>query len=118
MLKIDGVTMPEPKKEGITFTAEKIWSKNTGRATDGTMIGDIVAIKTKMKLTFAVLSGEQVAQLDAALSPPFVSVYYKDPRTNAYTTGTFYAGTPSYPVYSYAAGMPEYTGVAVDLIEQ
>lgn len=118
MLQIDGVTMPEPKQGGITFSEEKIWSKNTGRTTDGTMVGDIVAIKTKMKLSFAVLSGEQIALLDAAVSPAFIEVYFKDPRINAYTTKTFYAGTPSYPVYSYAAGLPEYVGTAVDLIEQ
>ena len=119
MLKIDGVQMPEPKYNGgLTFTEEKIWSKNTGRTTDGTMVGDIICIKTKMKITFPPLSGVQVAQLDEAVSPAFISVYFKDPRINAYTTKTLYAGTPSYPVYSYADGLPEYTGVSVDLIEQ
>ena len=119
MLKIDNVQMPEPKYNGgLTFTKEKIWSKNTGRTTDGTMVGDIVAIKTKMKITFPPLSGNEVAQLDAAVSSPFIQVYFKDPRINDYTTKTFYAGTPSYPVYSYASGLPEYVGVAVDLIEQ
>lgn len=116
MLKINNVQVPEPKS--ITFTKEKIWSSNTGRTTDGTMVGDIIAIKTKMQITFPPLSGAQAAQLDEAVSPAFISVYFKDPRLNAYTTKTFYAGTPSYPVYSYAKGLPEYVGVAVDLIEQ
>lgn len=118
MLKIDGVLMPEPKQNGITFTKEKIWSKNTGRTTDGTMVGDIIAIKTKMKISWNVLSGEQVALLDEAVSPAFISVYFKDPRINTYTEKMFYAGTPSYPVYSYADGLPEYVGTTVDLIEQ
>lgn len=30
---------------------------------------------------------------------------------------TFYAGTPTYPVYSYAKGVKTYVGVAVDLRE-
>lgn len=119
MLKIDGVQMPEPKYNGgLTFTKEKIWSRNAGRTTDATMVGDIVAIKTKMHINFPPLTGEQVAQLDEAVTPAFISVYFKDPRLNAYTTKTFYAGTPSYPVYSYAKGLPEYVGVTVDLIEQ
>lgn len=118
MLKIDGVQMPEPKLQGITFTKEKIWSKNAGRTTDGTMVGDVIAIKTKMKITFPVLTGEQVSKLDKALEPAFISVYFKDPRVNAYATKRFYAGTPSYPVYSYSKGMPEYVGTAVDLVQQ
>lgn len=118
MLQIDGVVMPEPKQNGITFTKEKIWSKNNVRATNGSMIGDVIAIKTNAQITWGILSGEQVAMLDAALEPAFISVYFKDPRLNAYTTKKFYAGTPSYPVYSYANGMPEYIGVAVDLTEQ
>lgn len=115
---IDGAVMPEPKQGGITITKEKIWSKNTGRATNGSMVGDVIAIKTKMQVSWNILSGEQVAVLDAALEPAFISVYFKDPRLNAYTTKTFYAGTPTYPVYSYATGLPEYVGCAVDLIEQ
>ena len=109
MLKIDGVTMPEPK--GITFTKEKIWS-------DATMVGDIIATKTKMQISFGCLSGTQVSQLDEALSKSFISVYFKDPRQNTYVEKTFYSGTPSYPVYSYVDGLPEYVGTAVDLVEQ
>jgi hypothetical protein len=56
--------------------------------------------------------------LDEALSKSFISVYFKDPRQNAYVEKTFYSGTPSYPVYSYVDGLPEYVGTAVDLIEQ
>lgn len=118
MLKIDGKEMPEPKFQGITFTKEKIWSKNTGRTSTGKMVGDVIAIKTKMQISFPPLSGEQVMELDTALEPAFIDVYFKDPRLNAYTTKKFYAGTPSYPVYSYAKGLPEYVGVGVDLVEQ
>lgn len=118
MLKIDGKIMPEPKFQGITFSKEKIWSKNTGRTASGKMVGDVIAIKTTMSISFPVLSGEQVKELDAALEPAFIDVYFKDPRKNEYTTKTFYAGTPSYPVYSYAKGLPEYVGTTVDLIEQ
>lgn len=117
MLEIEGISYPV-KQGGITFTPEKIWAKNTGRTTDGTMVGDIVTIKTKMQIKLCILSGAQVAQLDRDLSKPFVSVHFKDPRTNAEATKMFYAGTPSYPVYSYAAGLPEYVGVGVNLIEQ
>lgn len=44
-LLIGGVEMPEPKQGGVTISKEKIWSKNTGRGSDGTMNGDVVARK-------------------------------------------------------------------------
>ena len=48
-LVIGGVTMPPLKAEGLTITKEKVWSSNTGRAADGGMIGDLVAIKYTLK---------------------------------------------------------------------
>lgn len=110
--------MPEPKLQGISVSVEKIWSKNTGRTTTGEMVGDIVGIKNKIKIAWPPLSGEEVAKIDGAITPAFFEVYYKNPRTNQYETGIFYAGTPSYPVYSYVNGLPEYSGVAVDLVEK
>ena len=44
-LIIGDVTMPTLKLSGLTVTKEKIWSKNTGRAANGEMIGDIIATK-------------------------------------------------------------------------
>ena len=118
MLKIDGVQMPEPKFQGITISPEKIWSKNTGRTTTGEMVGDIVCIKLTYKISWPPLSAEQVALIDAAITPAFFDVYFKNPRTNQYETKRMYAGTPTYPVYSDANGLPDYVGVAVDLIEK
>lgn len=110
--------MPEPKIQGLTITPEVIWSKNTGRTTTAEMVGDIVAVKHKLKISWPPLDGGQVAAIDTAISAPFFDVYYKDPCTNKYVTKKFYAGTPTYPVYSYASGLPEYVGVTVNLIEK
>ena len=118
MLMIDDIRLPEPKLNGLIITPEKIWSKNTGRTTIGEMVGDVICIKNKLKISWPPLSAEQVALIDAAITPAFFDVYYKDPRTNQYVTKPMYAGTPTYPVYSYASGLPEYVGVTVDLIEQ
>ena len=38
-IEIDGVAMPGLKLNGLTVTKEKIWSKNTGRAANGEMVG-------------------------------------------------------------------------------
>ena len=118
-LVIGGVTMPPLKAEGLTIAKEKVWSANTGRAADGGMIGDLVAIKYTLKCEWpASISREDVAKIDSAVSPAFFSVTFLDPGSNTRITRTFYAGTPTYPVYSYANGLPTYNGVAVDLIEK
>ncbi|POP32279.1 hypothetical protein C3B58_12645 [Lactonifactor longoviformis] len=115
---INGVTMPTLKKEGLTITKEKIWSKNTGRAADASMIGDIAGYKYKLQCQWPPLSRSEAAIIDAAVTPAFFNVTFLDPGSNARITRMFYAGTPTYPVYSYANGTKTYQGVAVDLIEK
>lgn len=117
MLKFNDEKMPEP--QSLTTDREKIWSSNTGRSDSGTMNGDIVAIKAKIKIQWGILSAEQTELIDSYLSQPFFACTYKDPASaNREITKEFYAGTPTYPVYSYAKGFPEYKGVGVDLIER
>lgn len=117
MLKFENETIPEPKS--IKISREKIWSKNTGRSDSGKMTGDIVAIKTTLKIEWAILSAEEIKLIDQYLSTAFFECTYLDPALgNKETTKSFYAGSPMYPVYSYVPGLPEYTGVGVDLIER
>lgn len=106
------------KVKSITLTSQKIWSKNTGRVANGSMKGDIVAIKMKLEVAFAPLSDAQAASLDTVLSLPFFSAKFRNPRTGKTETHTMYANDPAYPVYSYVDGLPRYVGVGVNLIEQ
>lgn len=117
-LKFGGVDMPDPALNGLTYKPEKIWSKNTGRGADARMLGDVIAIKMTLQIKWNILSDAQVVKIDAAITPAFFPVYFKNPRTGKYETKTFYADAPTYPVYSYVSGLPAYNGVAVDLIEQ
>lgn len=115
-IKIGGVEMP-PLKE-LTITREPIWSKNTGRSANGTMIGDIVAYKTTLKITFVPLSDSQAAVLAAATRPAFFNVKYHDPEDNAERTSRMYASSLPCPVYSYVDDLPRYVGTTISLIEK
>lgn len=117
-LVINGVTMPEPKQGGLSISKEKIWSKNTGRGADGTMNGDVVARKFTLKIEWPILSDEQAAVVDQAIDPAFINVKFRNPNDGKITEKTMYAGTPTYPVYSYADGLPRYVGIGVTLIER
>ncbi|MBR2259735.1 MAG: hypothetical protein IJ899_20830 [Blautia sp.] len=116
-LYIGGQAMPEPKKNGLDIKHEKIWSKKTGRGSDGTMLGDIIAYKTTLTITWPPLSQSEAALIDAAVAPSFFNVTYREVG-GAAVTKTFYSDTPSYPVYSYVQGVSTYQGVQVQLIEQ
>lgn len=117
-LVIGGVTMPTLKKEGLSISKEKVWSSNTGRAANGDMIGDIVAIKYTLECEWPPLSREQAAAVDAAVTPAFFDVTFTDPGSNSRVTKKMYAGTPTYPVYSYVKGVKTYSGVKVTLIQK
>lgn len=116
VLTIGGQVMPPVK--ALTISREPIWSKNTGRVANGDMVGDVVAQKVTLQITFAPLSDAQAALLDTAILPAFFSVKFKNPQSGEMDTKTMYAGTPTYPVYSYVDGYPRYSGVGVTLIEK
>lgn len=117
MLKLNGTTVKEPKS--LSVSPEKIWSSSTGRGDNGKMTGDIVAIKMTLKIEWGILTAKQIQEIDEILSTPFFKVSFLNPRKgNKEDTMTVYASTPTYPVYSYVKGYPEYVGVGIELIEQ
>lgn len=116
-LYIGGIAMPAPKAEGVTIDREKIWSSNTDRTASGKMVGDLVAIKYKLKIQWPPLTMAQAKLIDDAVSAPFFTVRFTDQSGTAQTI-TCYAGTPSYTQYSWAEGIQYVTGVTVDLVEQ
>ena len=119
VLYFNNVAMPTPAHNGgITIKPEKVWAPKTGRALNGELLGDMVAIKDTIQIKWPPLSQSQIALIDSYLSQPFFTVSFVDPRTGSFSTRTVYAGTPSYPVYNYVFGSKIYQGVAVDLIEK
>lgn len=119
-LVIDNVQMPNLKEDGLTITKEKVWSKNTGRGASGYLIGDIVTVKYKLQCEWGSLTRDEAALIDIAASKKFMTIQFLDPGTKTFITKTMYAGTPTYPVHSYAEGskVKTYKGVKVDFIER
>lgn len=119
VLYINNKLMPTPSS--LSISKNLIWSANTGRASTGEMVGDIVAIKYKLILTWNHLTQDEVALIDAAVnSATFFPVKFIDPASSsgAFKTIQAQVGTPTYPVYSYAFAVPRYAGIGLDLIEK
>ena len=106
------------KVKELTVTDNIIWSKNTGRVASGDMEGDIIAKKIKLNIVLAPLDDKEAVAFAAAIEPPFFPITFRNPKSGKTETLKFNVGTPTYPVYSYADGLPRYVGVAANFIEK
>ena len=78
-LYFDGVAMPTPAKEGIVETNQLIWSENAGRTANGNFVGDIIAEKKTLVITWNEMTYEQLALIRSSISRirhPFIAVKY------------------------------------------
>jgi hypothetical protein len=78
-LYFDNVAMPAPAKEGIVETNQLIWSENAGRTANGTFVGDIIAEKKTLVITWNEMTYTQLALIQNHISRyghPFITVKY------------------------------------------
>lgn len=119
-LTINGWTAPAPQEGGFVIGKEPIWSQNTGRVASGLMVGDIIAIKTTLEITWNKLLQNDLTELNKAVcnsSKPFFDVTYCDETGNK-VTKTFYAAPGSYTRKKYTQYDIRYSDVSIRLIEQ
>lgn len=119
-LTVNGVALPAPKVGGMKIQAEKIWSQNTKRTADGTMVGSIVGIKTSVEISWPPLSVEDVALIESVVSNkqlPFALMSFTD-QTGAVRETTVYFGTPTYSVFEWIGGQWMVTDAKVAGIEK
>lgn len=116
-IEINGKTF---RIQELTITDEPVWAKNTGRAADGSMVGDIICWKAKLEVKFPPMSDEEASSLGTAVHKAFFNVKFHHPRTNTDVTKVMYAGTPTYPIYNYHDSLKRlrYVGVTLDFIEK
>lgn len=120
VLKINGVKMPTPKHNGVTYSENKVWSTNTGRNMNGDMVGTIVAIKKKVEIEFPVLTPAEVELINTHVSSknnPFVPVSITSPMGDT-KTFTCYFGDLAYPIYGLIKGKYCVNGFKLSGIEQ
>ena len=117
---INGVAMPEPAHEGVQVTDEPIWSSDTGRSQTGKMVGDIVAWKTTVAVTWPPLSFADSQRLRNALrnAGNFFNIGYNDFSGTSTVTKKVYCSSLPRTLYSIAAGLRLHTGITVTFIEQ
>lgn len=117
---INNIEVATPKKGGVAITEEPIWASNTGRSTSGKMIGDIVAWKTKINVTWPPLSLAESKKLRETIknAGAFFKIKYKDFSTDETVEKTVYVGNLPRTIYSLAAGYEKHTDVGITFIER
>ena len=91
--------LPQPAHGGFSVAIQDVDSASTGRGADGNMIRDRVGVKAKIFLKFPPLSASEMEALMDAVSDVSFTVKYPDPRTGTTSTGTFYVGDRTAPIY-------------------
>ena len=78
-----------PDLVGYTVNIEPIgqWERNAY----GRLVGDLIAYKSKLSLSWGILKADKFSLLLNSLAPFFVTVQYDDPKSNAVATSDFYA---------------------------
>lgn len=121
--------LPTPAKNGVTITDEPIWASNTGRGSDGTMIGDIVAWKTTVEVAWPVLSFSDAATIVNTITGlgAFFDIRYYDTSASTMVTKTVYCSNIPRVLYSLAETLSgstvqkdfkRYSGITITFIEQ
>ena len=64
---INGIPVATPKHSGVVITEEPIWASNTGRSSTGKMIGDIIAWKTTIAVSWPPLDFDAAKEIRDAI---------------------------------------------------
>lgn len=117
---INGITVATPKQGGVVITDEPVWASNTGRSSTGKMIGDVVAWKTTIAVTWPPLSFANAKKIRDAIknAGTFFTIKYYDFSASAMVEKTVYAGNIPRTLYSLAAGYQKHTDITVTFVEQ
>ena len=109
------VDLPSPTS--LTVDDEIIWSSSTGRALDGTMLGDVVAEKKTLSISWGVLQEDELVLIKSKLVAGFFPITFHDDGQDI--TITSYRGTLSKEVIGELDdGIFYYKSASVSIIQQ
>lgn len=113
-LKAGTIVLPAPT--ALTVDDEIIWSSDTGRTMDGTMVGDPVAEKKTASFTWEFLEESEVALIKRCLTSGFYPVTFRDDGIDI--TIEVYRGTLSKVHAGWIGNEYWYKSASVKLVER
>lgn len=115
ILKAGAVELPCPVS--LSVNDEIIWSSKTGRTTDGTMAGDVIAEKKNLSIKWGILSESEVKLIKNNLGTGFFPLSFRDDGVEI--TISVYRGTLTKEHLGYIGdGVYYYKSVSVSIVQQ
>jgi hypothetical protein len=111
---VDGAFVPSPSVYQVEYN--DISDPDAGRTEDGLMHKNRIGQKVKIQLAWNNVNDTVASTVLTAFDPEYVSVKYKDPKTNSFQTKTFYVGDRSAPAYNRTVGL--WSNISFNIIEQ
>lgn len=109
--------MELPAPVSISIGSEIIWSSNTGRISTGKMIGDVVAEKEKLSISWGIITKSEYDMIKNSLSagywPLLINVDGEPYQINAYR-GTL----NRVPMGQLSDGSYYFRSASVEIVEQ
>lgn len=118
-LTFDGVKMPVPAREGIKPGDQIIWASNSGRVANAEFVGDVIAVKKTLEITWNRLTYAQFDTIRSHLTRlghPFITVNYTD-SDGIRKSFTGYTEGASSTIVTYTAD-GQIEGVVVNIVEK
>lgn len=114
-LKANGIILPSPVQ--IKSGHEIIWSSNTGRNAKGDTIGDVIAKKKTIDITWGILTESQLRTIDDNLIAGFFPFIFYD--KGIYLPVIAYRGTLSEEHMGYIGdGIYYYRSASVNVVQK
>lgn len=114
LLKCGDDNLPGPTK--MTVNDEIIWSSDTGRTLDGTMMGDVVTEKKNINIGWEWLTEKEAALIKNSIITGFFAITFRDYGTEI--TIESYRGTINKEFGGEYAGITYYKSVSVDVVQR
>ena len=113
----NGKRVPLPAPSAISVGDEILWSSNTGRASTGKMIGDVIAEKETLSIKWQYMTAADKKTIKTSLSTGFYPIEINIDG-NPYSI-TVYRGTLKYEAMGKLDdGIYYFKEISVDIIEQ
>lgn len=115
ILKCGDVVLPAPVK--LSTADEIIWSSNTGRVADGSMVGDVIANKKTLDISWGLMKESDMLIIKNSLQSGFFPITFRDDGVDM--TITSYRGTLTKEhIGVLGDGIYWYKSVSVSIIQQ
>lgn len=103
---------------GLKWSRNDLDGPNAGRALDGTMYRDRVAIKYRWDVTCKPLTSQEAAIILTLIEPEYITVTYDDPMTGELQTAEYYSNSIPAQYLMNIGGKEYWTGIAFPVIQR